>query len=136
MLDKNMAQNTVMTRGIRGATIVSANTSEDIKDATVELTNEILTRNSISTQDIAFAIFTLTKDLNAAFPAKFARLHCGFEMVPMMCYQELDVPDSIKMCLRVLVVTNTSMAQNDIKHIYLKGAKVLRGDLEDGGVKL
>ena len=62
-----MARNTVMTRGIRGATIVSANTSEDIKDATVELTNEILTRNSISTQDIAFAIFYPYKGFKRSF---------------------------------------------------------------------
>ena len=81
-------------------------------------------------QDIAFAIFTLTKDLNAAFPAKFARLNCGFDMVPMMCYQELDVPNSIRMCLRVLFVVNTDKNQNEIKHVYLKGAKSLRTDLE------
>ena len=120
----------VQTRGIRGATVVSSNISEDIEKATVELTNEIIAQNSIMVQDIAFAIFTLTKDLNAAFPAKFARLNCGFDMVPMMCYQELDVPNSIRMCLRVLFVVNTDRNQNEIKHVYLKGAKSLRTDLE------
>ena len=120
----------VQTRGIRGATVVSSNISEDIEKATVELTNEIIAQNSIMVQDIAFAIFTLTKDLNAAFPAKFARLNCGFDMVPMMCYQELDVPNSIRMCLRVLFVVNTDKNQKEIKHVYLKGAKSLRTDLE------
>ena len=120
----------MQTRGIRGATVVSSNISEDIEKATVELTNEIIAQNSIMVQDIAFAIFTLTKDLNAAFPAKFARLNCGFDMVPMMCYQELDVPNSIRMCLRVLFVVNTDKNQNEIKHVYLKGAKSLRTDLE------
>ena len=120
----------VQTRGIRGATVVSSNISEDIEKATVELTNEIIAQNSIMVQDIAFAIFTFTKDLNAAFPAKFARLNCGFDMVPMMCYQELDVPNSIRMCLRVLFVVNTDKNQNEIKHVYLKGAKSLRTDLE------
>ena len=120
----------VQTRGIRGATVVSSNISEDIEKATVELTNETIAQNSIMVQDIAFAIFTLTKDLNAAFPAKFARLNCGFDMVPMMCYQELDVPNSIRMCLRVLFVVNTDKNQNEIKHVYLKGAKSLRTDLE------
>ena len=120
----------VQTRGIRGATVVSSNISEDIEKATVELTNEIIAQNSIMVQDIAFAIFTLTKDLNAAFPAKFARLNCGFDMVPMMCYQELDVPNSIRMCLRVFFVVNTDKNQNEIKHVYLKGAKSLRTDLE------
>ncbi len=121
--------NTV-SRGIRGATVVLSNTAEDIKEATVELVNEILKRNNIKISDIAFAIFTLTKDLNAAFPAKFARLECGFDMVPMMCYQELDVPNSIEKCLRVLIVVNTDLEQNEINHVYLKGTKALRGDLE------
>ena len=106
---------TSAARGIRGATVVLSNTAEDIEKATVEL---------------AFAIFTLTKDLNAAFPAKFARLCCGFDTVPMMCYQELDVPNSIQKCLRVLIVVNTDLGQNEINHVYLKEAKALRVDLE------
>lgn len=130
MLDFKNSENKISTRGIRGATVVNANTAEDIEAATVELTNEILAQNSIDTKDIAFAIFTLTKDLNAAFPAKFARLNCGFNMVPMMCYQELDVPGSIERCLRVLFVVNTDKAQENIRHVYLKGAKILRGDLQ------
>ena len=130
MLDTKISQNQMLTRGIRGATVVLENTPEAIEAATVELTNEILTQNSIVVQDIAFAVFTLTKDLNAAFPAKFARLKCGFDMVPMMCYQELDVPNSITMCLRVLFTVNTTKTQNEIKHVYLKGAKALRADLE------
>lgn len=116
-------------RGIRGAITVLANTSEEIEKATVELINEMLAQNSITTEDIAFAIFTLTKDLNAAFPAKFARINCGFDFVPMMCYQELDVPNSIKMCLRTLFTVNTDKSQNEIKHVYLKGAKALRTDI-------
>lgn len=118
------------TRGVRGATVVLSNTAEDIEKATVELVNEILKRNNIKISDIAFAVFTLTKDLNAAFPAKFARLDCGFDLVPMMCYQELDVPNSIEKCLRVLIVVNTDLGQNEINHVYLKGAKALRVDLE------
>lgn len=130
-----MLNNGVCTRGIRGATVVLANTPEEIEKATVELTNEILAQNQVAVQDIAFAVFTLTKDLDAAFPAKFARLNCGFDLVPMMCYQELDVPNSIRMCLRVLIAVNTTKAQNEIKHIYLKGAKALRADLERDTVK-
>lgn len=118
------------TRGIRGATVVLSNTAEDIENATVELVSEILKRNNVKISDIAFAVFTLTKDLNAAFPAKFARLDCGFDLVPMMCYQELDVPNSIEKCLRVLIVVNTDLRQNEINHVYLKGAKALRVDLE------
>lgn len=121
---------TSATRGVRGAITVASNTAVDIEEATVELVGEILKRNSIKISDISFVIFTLTKDLNAAFPAKFARLNCGFNMVPMMCYQELDVPNSIQKCLRVLIVVNTDLRQNEINHVYLREAKVLRVDLE------
>lgn len=121
----------MISRGIRGAITLSANTKEEIKLATVELLNEILTKNEIKTQDISFAIFTLTSDLNADFPAKYARLECGFEKVPMMCYQELDVPNSLRMCLRILLNINTNKSQEEIKHVYLKGASALRGDLKN-----
>lgn len=121
----------MISRGIRGAITLNANTKEEIKLATVELLDEILAKNEIKTQDISFAIFTLTSDLNADFPAKYARLECGFEKVPMMCYQELDVPNSLKMCLRILLNINTNKSQDEIKHIYLKGASVLRGDLKN-----
>ena len=121
----------MLSRGIRGAITLSANTKEEIELATVELLNEIIGKNEIKIEDISFAIFTLTSDLNADFPAKYARLNCGFNKVPMMCYQELDVPNSLKMCLRVLLNVNTSKTQDEIKHIYLKGASALRGDLKN-----
>lgn len=119
------------SRGVRGAITLNANTKEEIQNATIELLNEMLEKNEIKTEDISFAIFTLTTDLNADFPAKYARLNCGFNQVPMMCYQELDVPDSLKMCLRILLNINTTKTQNEIKHIYLKGATILRGDLKN-----
>ena len=119
------------SRGIRGAITVNANTKEEIRIATIELLNEMLLKNEIKTDDISFAIFTLTSDLNADFPAKYARIDCGFNLVPMMCYQELDVPNSLRMCLRILLNVNSDKPQNEIKHIYLKGATVLRGDLKN-----
>jgi len=119
------------SRGVRGAITLNANTKEEIELATVELLNEMLAKNEIQTNDISFAIFTLTSDLNADFPAKYARLNCGFNQVPMMCYQELDVPNSLKMCLRILLNINSNKTQDEIKHIYLKGATTLRGDLKN-----
>ena len=120
-----------ISRGIRGAITLENNSKEEIKNATIELLGEILSQNEIKTEDISFAIFTLTSDLNADFPAKYARLNCNFEKVPMMCYQELDVPNSLKMCLRILLNINTNKTQDEIKHIYLKGASALRGDLKN-----
>jgi chorismate mutase len=91
----------------------------------------MLAANEIQIEDIVSAIFTLTKDLNADFPAKYARLECGFNLVPMMCFNELDVDGSLEKCLRILLTINTNKTQKEIKHIYLKGAAILRGDLKN-----
>ncbi len=118
------------SRGVRGAITLENNTKEEIRKATIELLNEMIERNSIKLEDISFAIFTLTKDLNADFPAKYARLDCGFNKVPMVNFNELDVEGSLQKCLRVLLNINTAKKQDEIKHVYLKGAKVLRKDLD------
>lgn len=117
------------TRAIRGATTVEENTQKAIKLATVELLNEILSQNNISKEDISHVIFTLTKDINADFPAKFARTELGFDDVPMICSNEIDVPNSLPMCIRALVVVNSDKSQKEIRHIYQQEAKKLRPDL-------
>ena len=117
------------SRGVRGAITLTDNTKESVKDATIELLSEMLNKNDIKKEDIAFAIFTLTNDIDADFPAKYARLNLGFNKVPMMCYYEANIKDSLKKCLRILLNINTQKKQDEIKHIYLKGAKILRGDI-------
>jgi len=117
-------------RGIRGATTVDSNTEQDLKEATVELINKMIEENNIKLEDIAFAQFSTTKDLDCAFPAKFARLECNFVNVPMMSSNEQEVKNSLQMALRILLVVNTDKKQNEIKHQYLKGAKVLRPDIK------
>ena len=119
------------SRGIRGAITLKKNSKDEIKSATVELLSEMLEKNNVKTEDISFAIFTLTEDIDADFPAKYARECLSFQNVPMMCYHELNVPDSLKMCLRILLNVNTTKKQDEIKHIYLKGAKNLRQDIKN-----
>lgn len=120
---------TNMTKGIRGAITVESNSSESIENATVELLKEIIKENGIEFKFISHVIFTLTEDLNADFPAKFARNNLGWNDVAMLCFNELSVPNSLKMCLRVLIVLN---CEEDFKpkHVYMKGAKVLRPDIK------
>ena len=115
----------MMTKGIRGAITVEENSSEAIKNATLELLNAMIRANNIEESKISHVIFTLTDDLNAAFPAKFARLNLGWKNAAMMCFHELDVPNSLSKCLRVLIVLNCD--ENFIpQFIYLKGAATLR----------
>ena len=114
------------TKGIRGAITVETNTPEAIKESTLELLGEIFEKNNIKgTSKISHIIFTTTDDLDAAFPAKFPREEFGWDDVAMMCFHELDVPNALKMCLRILVVVN---CDEDFKpeFVYLKGAQNLR----------
>lgn len=117
------------TRGIRGAITLEENSGVAIEKATIKLLKQLLDENKIEKEDIASVIFTLTHDLTAEFPAKSARIYLGWDDVPMICTQEIPVPDSIPMCLRVLILINTTLEKDEIKHIYLNGAKKLRPDL-------
>lgn len=128
-LKKEIFLNNIVSRGVRGAITLKEDTKKEIQSATIELLGEMLSKNNIKTEDIAFAIFTLTPDLKSDFPAKYARIDMGFDMVPMMCYFEADIDGAIKKCLRILLNINTTKSQNEIKHIYLKDAKKLRQDL-------
>ena len=49
----------------------------------------------------------------------------------MVCFPELNIQNSLSMCLRVLITINTELMQDKINHIYLKGAKNLRKDLKE-----
>lgn len=115
----------MITKGIRGAITVEENSADAIKSATLELLSTIMTQNNLKVEDISHIIFTLTNDLNAAFPAKFARTDMGFSEIAMMCFHELDVPDSLAKCLRILVVVNC-YENFKPQFVYLKGASRLR----------
>ena len=62
-------------KGIRGANGVQANTKDAILEATSQLLAEIVQRNHLDPTEVVSALFTLTPDLNAAFPATAARDH-------------------------------------------------------------
>lgn len=114
-----------MIKGIRGAITVEDNTAEAIEQATVELLNELIDKNNIKKELISHAIFTLTEDLNAEFPAKFARINLNWDNVAMICHHELNVPNSLPKCLRILIVLNCDENFTP-EFVYLKGAAALR----------
>ena len=115
----------MITKGIRGAILVEENTSEAIGSATIKLLKEIMKKNNNETNLISHVIFSLTSDLNADFPAKYARINLKWREVPMLCFNEINVPNSLKRCLRVLVVVNCR-EDFEPEFIYLDGAEVLR----------
>jgi len=115
-------------RGIRGAVNISSNTKEEILSKSKELLEAILSANRVKPADIAAAIFTLSPDLNADFPAYAAR-QLGWTDVPLMCARELDVPGAMEKVIRVLLLVNSRIPASKIKHQYLGDTPRLRPDL-------
>jgi chorismate mutase len=116
-----------MVRGVRGATTAEANTREDILTATRELLCLMIEANHIQPEDVASAIFTTTIDLDADYPALAARA-LGWHDVALMCMHEMNVPQGLKHCIRILLHWNTEVAAQDVKHVYINGAVNLRPD--------
>ncbi|HEY7992766.1 MAG TPA: chorismate mutase [Candidatus Eremiobacteraceae bacterium] len=117
------------TRGIRGAITASANEREAIVGATSRLLREIVERNAVKVEDIGAIFFTTTPDLTAEFPAAAAR-ELGWHDVPLLCGHEMSVPGRLDKCVRVMMLVNVDVAQSEVRHVYLDGAKSLRPDLE------
>lgn len=115
-------------RGVRGATTVEANTRDEILSATRQLLALMIRLNGIEPQDVGSALFSTTVDIDAEFPALAAR-QLGWLEVPLLCTHELDVPGSLRRCIRVLLNWNTAKTQHEITHVYIKDAVKLRPDL-------
>ena len=113
-------------RGIRGATTVRSNDADAIYDATLELLNTLVELNGVRPEDVGYIWFTVTEDLNAAFPADAARAGLGWIDVPLICGREIPVPGALGRCVRVLLAWNTAKTQADVRHVFLHGARVLR----------
>jgi chorismate mutase len=115
-------------RAIRGATQVAANDAASIGEGSKELLGAILKANELKIDDVISVLLTSTPDLNAAFPASAAR-DIGFASVPLLCAQEIDVPGALPRTIRVMLHCSTDRSPQEIEHIYLHGAAVLRKDL-------
>lgn len=115
-------------RAIRGATTVSADDPQQIRDAIHEMLDAILDENDLVPADIISVLFTSTPDLVSEFPAHAARLY-GWTDIPLLCAQELPVPGALPRCLRAMVHAETTRARHEIRHVYLRNAILLRSDL-------
>lgn len=118
-----------MIRGIRGATTVLKNDEKEILDKTRILVQEMIAANRVEVSNISHVLISVTKDLNAGFPAKSVREMPGWNYVPVMCMTEIDVPGSLPKCIRVMMVVNTSSEQQEVRHIFQNEAVKLRPDL-------
>lgn len=115
-------------RAIRGAVTVDENRREDILAATRELIRQVVERNELALDDLVSAIFTMTPDLDAVFPAEAAR-EMGWNQIPLLCTREIGVPGALPRCVRIMLHAYTERPAEQIQHVYLREAVRLRPDL-------
>lgn len=116
-------------KAIRGAHTAEANTAEAIRSCTLELLLQILRENQLEPEEIVNVIFTATRDLDAAYPAKFARELPDWDQIPLFCVQEMHVEGSLPSCIRVMLLTERDKT-TVVQHVYLGDAIHLRPDLK------
>jgi len=114
-------------RALRGAITSQGNTANEIEEAVNELIDELIKRNTLIPERIVSIIFSVTKDLNACFPASIARRQKGWENVSLLDCQQMHVQNDLKYCIRILA--HVWLEENQIsEHPYLKKARQLRPD--------
>jgi len=115
-------------RAIRGATTVTDNSIDAIREAVHELLNELEARNHLEMEEIVSVTFSVTQDLDAIFPAAIARERPHWSQVPLLDVQQMHVKGSLPRCIRFLIHFNTPNTNVEIHHPYLRYAKDLRPD--------
>ena len=114
---------------IRGATTVLCDCKEEITQSVRDLLDEIFTQNRLKKQEIKGFLFSLTSDIHSYHPAKAAR-ECGYDFAPLFACIEPDIDGGLPMCIRLMAFTDLTDERN-VKHVYRKGATVLRKDISE-----
>ncbi|QZZ20799.1 chorismate mutase [Leptothermofonsia sichuanensis E412] len=115
-------------RAIRGATTASENSQQAIREAVHELLDELEAYNRIDPDEIVSATFSVTRDLDAIFPATIARERPNWANIPLFDVQQMHVEGSLERCIRLLIHFNTLDPNVAIYHPYLRQARILRPD--------
>lgn len=118
-----------MIRGVRGAVQASRNDPSAILQAAKDVMRSLIEANAIRQESVASVFFTVTRDLDAAFPAE-VRSKIGWDLVPFLCGVEIPVPGSMERVIRVLILFETGESQVKLKHQYLGVTNSLRPDLK------
>jgi len=121
----------LVVRAVRGATTLDEDNREHLFERVKALFSEILDRNGLGPDDLISVFLTATSDIHSAFPAEAARSF-GLPDVPLLGAQEIDVDGAMPLCIRVMAHVYTERSRQEIRHVYLEGAKALRRDLADG----
>ncbi len=108
---------------------MTSNSVGEIAAAVTELLDQVEHHNVLDLAEIVSVTFSVTKDLDAVFPAAIARQRPGWDNVPLLDVQQMYVAGSLERCIRLLIHFNTPNPDVSIAHAYLRGAQALRPDL-------
>ncbi len=114
---------------IRGATTIVQDNKTEISASVKELLDEVFAVNVLQKEEVKCFIFSLTTDIHSYHPAKAAR-ESGYDFAPLFAAIEPEIDGGLKLCIRLMLLTE--LADNRAaKHIYQKGAKILRKDISE-----
>ncbi|MGB3309332.1 MAG: chorismate mutase [Nodosilinea sp.] len=114
---------------IRGAVTVPENTEGAIREAVTELMDALEERNRLNPTCVISATFSVTRDLDAVFPAAIARQRPQWDNVALLDVQHMHVEGSLPYCIRILMHVQLPALHDKVQHVYLRGACDLRPDL-------
>ncbi len=123
-------------QAIRGAITVPDNTADAISEAVHELLDVVEHQNRLSPEYLISVTFSVTRDLDALFPAAAARHRLGWDAVPLLDVQQMYVPGSLSRCVRLLIHAQLPILHGDVCHVYLREARSLRPDLAGAPITL
>jgi len=109
---------------LRGAT-QCLNENPDISRRTLEMYDELLSRNNLSEEDIVSVIFSVTGDLDAKNPATALREEGRVQKAALFVTQEARFMDSLAHVIRVLIHCYLDAAHIPV-NVYQNGAEILR----------
>jgi chorismate mutase len=118
-------------RALRGATTIDDDTPDHIGERVRALMAALFDRNGLTATDVISVIVTGTSDIRSYHPATAVRAF-GLADVPILGAQELDIDGGLSRCVRVLAHVDVTRDRDDLRHVFLEGATVLRPDLADG----
>lgn len=114
---------------IRGATTIAQDNKAEISASVKELLDEVFSANNLQKDEVKAFIFSLTTDIHSYHPAKAAR-ECGYDFAPLFAAIEPEIEGGLKLCIRLMLLTELSV-ERKAKHIYQRGAKILRKDISE-----
>ena len=115
---------------IRGATTINNNIKEEMQVAVLQMFETLVQKNNLDLNQICCIIFACTQDLTCANPATCLRIKIKkVADIPLLCLAHHEYDGALKFCIRIMLMTNQKI--DEVHHVYLNNAKVLREDLND-----